>query len=207
MHWTIADSAAGLKLSVLLYAMMEAHQLLRILAAALYMQFVLGRDIGQRLRRLHSCQRRLSSSAAALLEHCSSSKYPQQQQHTQLVLALVQQLVALNQAIAALTAIKDLRSPLLLRVMLRAGCVLLAPLLTGSWLAGLAYQATPPGQIAGAVGMVFGIVVGAIVSMPVILYPVHGTRVVAPVSNDVTRQMLIMLFTVQQQRALQQCYS
>lgn len=129
------------------------------------LQFVLGRDIGQRLRRLHSCQRRLSAVAAALLEHCSSSRYPQQQQHTQLVLTLVQQLVSLNQSIAALTTIKDLRSPLLLRVMLRAGCVLLAPLVTGSWLARLAYEATPLGKPAGAVGMVFAIVIGAIVSV------------------------------------------
>lgn len=127
------------------------------------LQFVLSRDIGLRLRRLHSSQRLLSEAVSALLQHCSSSRQ-QQQHHTQLVLSLSQHMVQLHQAIAALTTIKDLRSPLLLRAMLRAGCVLLAPLITGSWLAGLAYQATPPGNVAGAVGMVFAIVIGAIVS-------------------------------------------
>lgn len=82
----------------------------------------------------------------------------------QLTLVLLDNLTNLNLAIAALAGIKDLRSPLLLRVMLRAGCVLLAPLIQGSWLAGLAYQSTLPGHKAGAVGIVFAIVIGAIVS-------------------------------------------
>jgi hypothetical protein len=36
------------------------------------LQFLLGRDIGQRLRRLQRCLRRLAAAASALLQHCSS---------------------------------------------------------------------------------------------------------------------------------------
>lgn len=78
-------------------------------------------------------------------------------------LALLQQLVALDASIAALVSLKELRSPLLLRCCLRVGCVLLAPLVTGSWLAGLA-GAGLLRQRAGATGMVFAIVIGSIVS-------------------------------------------
>jgi hypothetical protein len=76
---------------------------------------------------------------------------------------LLQQLVVLDASVAALVSLKELRSPLLLRVCLRVGCVLLAPLMTGSWLAGLA-GAGFAGQPAGATGMVFAIVIGSIVS-------------------------------------------
>jgi hypothetical protein len=78
-------------------------------------------------------------------------------------LTLLQQLVALDASVAALISLKELRSPLLLRVCLRVGCVLLAPLMTGSWLAGLAGAGVGRPR-AGATGMVFAIVIGSIVS-------------------------------------------
>ncbi|WIA21710.1 hypothetical protein OEZ85_000876 [Tetradesmus obliquus] len=125
--------------------------------------FLLGRDIGQRLRRLQRCLRRLAAAAAELLEHCSSPR-SSGQHCTQQALALLQQLVALDASIAALVSLKELRSPLLLRCCLRVGCVLLAPLVTGSWLAGLA-GAGLLRQRAGATGMVFAIVIGSILQV------------------------------------------
>lgn len=39
----------------------------------LLLQLVLGADMGQRLRRIHTCIRRLMDTAGALLAHTSSS--------------------------------------------------------------------------------------------------------------------------------------
>lgn len=75
-------------------------------------------------------------------------------------LALVQLLVPLTSSLQALLSIKDLRTPLLLRVMLRPGVVLIAPLLTSSFLAGAGLIGRP----VTAAGQVFAIVVGCIVS-------------------------------------------
>lgn len=76
-------------------------------------------------------------------------------------LALVQLLVPLTSSLQALLSIKDLRTPLLLRVMLRPGVVLIAPLLTSSFLAGAGLIGRP----VTAAGQVFAIVVGCIVSV------------------------------------------
>jgi hypothetical protein len=75
-------------------------------------------------------------------------------------LALVQLLVPLVTCLQALLSVKDLRSPLLLRVMLRPAVVLIAPLLSGSFLAGAGLIGRP----VTAAGQVFAIVVGCIVS-------------------------------------------
>jgi hypothetical protein len=75
-------------------------------------------------------------------------------------LALVQLLVPLTASLQALLSAKDLRSPLLLRVMLRPAVVLVAPLLSGSFLAGWGLIGRP----VTAAGQVFAIVVGCIVS-------------------------------------------
>jgi hypothetical protein len=76
-------------------------------------------------------------------------------------LALVQLLVPLVAHLQALLSVKDLRSPLLLRVMLRPAVVLVAPLLSGSFLAGAGLIGRP----VTAAGQVFAIVVGCIVSI------------------------------------------
>lgn len=76
-------------------------------------------------------------------------------------LALVQLLVPLTASLQALLSAKDLRSPLLLRVMLRPAVVLVAPLLSGSFLAGAGLIGRP----VTAAGQVYGIVVGCIVSV------------------------------------------
>lgn len=76
------------------------------------------------------------------------------------VLALAQLLLGLNSSVHALVAIKDLRSPLLLRAMLRPAVMLIAPLLSGSCLAGSGLIGRP----VTAAGQVFAIVVGCIVS-------------------------------------------
>lgn len=75
--------------------------------------------------------------------------------------ALVQLLVCLSCSLQALLSLKDLRSPLLLRVMLRPAVVLVAPLLSGSFLAGAGLIGRP----VTAAGQVFAIVVGCIVSV------------------------------------------
>jgi hypothetical protein len=80
--------------------------------------------------------------------------------HTQ-ALALVQVVMPLTTSIQALLSVKDLRSPLLLRAMLRPAVVLIAPLLQGSVLAG----AGVIGQPVTAAGQVYAIVVGCIVSV------------------------------------------
>ncbi|KAF8059725.1 PAP15 [Scenedesmus sp. PABB004] len=116
--------------------------------------YALGSEIARRLRRLHACQRRLTGAAAGLLQHCSSAGSGQA--HAQTALALAQQLARLSASVADLAGLKDLRTPLLARAALRSGCGLLAPLLSGAWLAGLA------GQPAGATGIVFALVAGAI---------------------------------------------
>lgn len=72
----------------------------------------------------------------------------------------MQLLVPLSASLHALLSLKDLRSPLLLRVMLRPAVVLLAPLLSGSFLAGAGLIGRP----VTAAGQVFAIVVGCIVS-------------------------------------------
>jgi hypothetical protein len=43
-------------------------------ALCVLIQLVLGADMGQRLRQVHSCIRRLMDTAAALLAHCSDSE-------------------------------------------------------------------------------------------------------------------------------------
>ena len=75
-------------------------------------------------------------------------------------IALVQLLVVLSGSLHALLGLKDLRTPLLLRVMLRPAVVLVAPLLSGSVLAGWGLIGRP----VTAAGQVFAIVVGCIVS-------------------------------------------
>jgi hypothetical protein len=66
----------------------------------------------------------------------------------------------LTSNIQALLSIKDLRSPLLLRAMLRPAVVLIAPLLQGSVLAGAGVIGRP----VTSAGQVYAIVVACIVS-------------------------------------------
>lgn len=130
------------------------------------MQFVLGTSMAQQLRQVHASIRRLSSVAGALLAHCSSSGGGSSSSsggssaYVQQALALVAALVGFAGSVQALLLEKDLRSPLLLRVMLRPAVVLVAPLLSGSFLAGAGLIGRP----VTAAGQVFAIVVGCIVS-------------------------------------------
>lgn len=131
---------------------------------------VLGADMGQRLRGVHNCIRRLMDTGAALLAHCSSGSSEGRQQ-VQQALALVQLLVPLTSSLQALLSVKDLRTPLLLRVMLRPAVVIIAPLLTSSFLAGAGLIGRP----VTAAGQVFAIVVGCI--LQVLLMSVYSLGV------------------------------
>lgn len=63
----------------------------------------------------------------------------------------------MHAAVEQLSALKELRTPLLLRVTARSNIVLVCPILTGSALAGLARSAP------GAAALVWSVAVGCMV--------------------------------------------
>ncbi|KAI8472404.1 MAG: hypothetical protein J3K34DRAFT_519742 [Monoraphidium minutum] len=109
--------------------------------------YKLSRDIGMRLRRVQAAVAALGAAAGRAGGGAGGGV---------LAAAMLQQargflVGALHDAVEGLSALKELRTPLLLRAAARNNVVLVAPLLTGSALAGLARSAPGAGAVVWSV--------------------------------------------------------